>query len=59
MTAPVFAIAGLVAASPLWLVLALPVAAAYGIGLWVVSLRWMGGWLDHHQAELLVRIQAG
>ena len=59
VTAPVFAAAALVPLGPMWLILALPVAAAYGIGLWVFSLRWMGRWLDHHEAELLVRIQAG
>jgi len=59
-TAPVFAAAALVAAFGAgWLILALPAAAVYGIGLWVLSLRWMGGWLDRHQAELLVRIQGG
>ncbi|MEP6561351.1 MAG: hypothetical protein ABJD68_09800, partial [Nakamurella sp.] len=57
VTAPVFAAAALVELGPQWLILALPAATAYGLGLWVFSLRWMGGWLDQHQAELLVRIQ--
>ena len=56
-TAPVFAAAALVTLGPAWLILALPAAAAYGIGAWIVSLRWMGRWLDQHQADLLVRIQ--
>lgn len=59
LTAPVFALAALVTLGPIWLVLSLPAALAYGIGLWVFSLRSMGDWLDHHEAELLVRIQAG
>ena len=58
-TAPVFAAAALVTLGPGWLIVALPAAAAYGIGIWVGSLRWMGGWLDQHQADLLVRIQGG
>lgn len=57
-TAPVFALAALVTLDPIWLIVSLPVAAAYGIGMWLVSLRWMGDWLDHHEAELLISIQS-
>ena len=59
VTAPVFALAALVTLAPIWLILSLPVATAYGIGLCIFSLRSMGHRLDHHEAELLVRIQAG
>jgi len=59
-TTPVFAAAALVAAfGTEWLIVALPAAVAYSGGLWVISLRSVGRWLDQHEAALLVRIQGG
>lgn len=56
-TAPVFAAAAVPAVFGAgWLILAVPGAVIYATGVWYGSLRWMGQWLDRHQAELLVRI---
>lgn len=58
VAAPVFAAAALPAALGAdWLFLALPAVVIYAVGIWYASLRWMGRWLDQHQAELLVGIQ--
>ncbi|MET0966525.1 MAG: hypothetical protein ABWZ02_09025 [Nakamurella sp.] len=57
--APVFAAAALPAALGAgWLFVATPAAVIYSGALWYASLRWMGQWLDQHQAELLVRIES-
>ena len=57
--APVFAAAALPAALGAgWLFLAVPAAVLYAGGIWYASLRWMGQWLDRHQADLLVRIES-
>lgn len=59
VTAPVFAVAALPAAMGAgWLFVAVPAAVLYAGGIWYASLRWIGWWLDHHQAELLVRIES-
>jgi hypothetical protein len=58
-TAPVFAAAALPAAlGASWLFVTVPAAVIYAATIWYASLRWMGQWLDQHQAELLVRIES-
>jgi ABC-2 type transport system permease protein len=57
-TATVFALAALPAAQGAgWLYLTVPAAIVYAAGAWYASLRWIGRWLDLHQAELLIRIE--
>jgi hypothetical protein len=57
--APVFAAAVLPAALGAgWLLVAIPAVVIYAGGIWYASLRWIGQWLDQHQAELLVRIES-
>lgn len=57
VTAPVFAAAALPAAQGAgWLIVTVPAAVVYAGGIWYATLRWIGQWLDQHQAELLVRI---
>lgn len=52
--APVFAVLSVPAAlGEGWLALAAPLAFLYGAALWWVTLRWLGRWLDEHQADLL------
>jgi hypothetical protein len=41
-----------------WLFVTVPAAVIYAATIWYASLRWMGQWLDQHQAELLVRIES-
>lgn len=56
---PVFAAAALPAALGAgWLWVAIPAAVLYAGGVWFASLRWIGQWLDRHQAEWLVRIDS-
>jgi hypothetical protein len=38
------------------LIVTVPAAVIYAGGIWYATLRWIGRWLDQHQAELLVRI---
>jgi hypothetical protein len=38
------------------LIVTVPAAVIYAGDIWYATLRWIGRWLDQHQAELLVRI---
>ena len=59
VVAPVFAAAAVPAVYGAgWLFVTVPAAVVYAGGIWYGSLRWIGPWLDQHQAELLVRIES-
>ncbi len=42
-----------------WLAVTVPLALAYAVGLWLVTLRRSAHWLDHHEARLLQQLTAG
>jgi hypothetical protein len=59
VTAPVLAAAALPAARGAgWSIVTVPAATIYAGGIWYATLRWIGRWLDQHQAEHLVRIES-